>query len=305
MYAQLSNDLKKLNYTQISIIFVRSQILKPKQSSPMKTQISKTELKQLIASGQEKEALNKLMEIVDFQNADTQQFIFILSNRFKKLQKELLVGNISSENAAVRSADINYDLLNLIDQISFDPPKKITPVQPTLKEIAPQKKEFPKVPAKKAPSTKVISIAALGLILLAALFYFTNQMFNSEPVSYKKNWLGEWSQEKEADGKVMLSGSIYFYRDEYGFKGKSNNVLLTGENNQDSLFNIRFSEKGKKMKGNWISSDVRFFPELEGTFLFELNTEDKKSFTGKYSSRIQKSTLNKNKEFVWNGIKKE
>jgi hypothetical protein len=45
------------------------------------SEISKAELKRLIAVGQEKEALSKLMELAEIQSKETQQLIFILSNR--------------------------------------------------------------------------------------------------------------------------------------------------------------------------------------------------------------------------------
>ncbi len=288
-----------LNYICKALILKKTN----SESIYMKTQaseITKAELKGLIAAGQEKEALGKIMELAEIQSKEIQQYIFILSNRYKKLQKELLIGNVSSENAAVRSADINFDLLNLIDKITFIT-KKENPVQ--LKQI---RNDVFEPKSKTTSFYKFISFAVLTLIILSSLFYFRNQLFSSQAIDYQEFWKGQWQHSREAGENIILSGVTNFYQEGKEWKGRSNSKLNTGDYLNDSLFNFRFSEDGKIIKGNWINinNDLVTSTELKGTFTFELNTEDKKSFKGKYSLREQNPTKNE-KDFVWNGIKKE
>lgn len=271
------------------------------------SEISKAELKRLIAVGQEKEALSKLMELAEIQSKEIQQLIFILSNRYKKLQKELLIGNVSSESAAVRSADINFDLLNLIDNVSFITFKE-TPVE--LNEVRndilePSSNILPQ-PPKPTSFTKYIPYGVLAIILFGSIFYFRNQIFGNPVTNYHKFWNGEWEHSRGAGEDIILPGITSFVLEENELKGNSNSKLNTGDFLNDSLFNFRFSEDGKIVKGNWmnINNDLVSSSELKGTFTFELNAKDNKSFTGKYSMSKQNPSGTE-KEFVWNGVKKE
>jgi hypothetical protein len=218
-----------------------------------------------------------------------------------------LIGNVSSESAAVRSADINFDLLNLIDNVSFINFKE-NPVQ--LKQVRNDILE-PTIsilnPSSKATSlTKLISFAVLVVIIFCSLFYFRNQIFSTQTTSYQEFWLGEWQHSRGAGGSIILPGSTNFYQVGNEWKGNSNSKLNTGDYLNDSLYNFRFSEDGRTLKGNWmnLNRDLVTSSELKGTFTFELNTDDKKSFKGKYSMGEQNPTKNE-KEIVWNGIKKE
>ncbi len=271
------------------------------------SKISKAELKRLIAAGQEKEALSKLMELAEIQSKEIQPLIFILSNRYKKLQKELLIGNVSSESAAVRSADINFDLLNLIDNVSFITFKE-DPVQlkQVRNDILEPTSSILTTFSKTTYLAKIISFVVFTLIIFGSLFYFRNQLFSTETTSYQEFWLGEWQQTRGADGNISLSGITKFYQEGNEWKGISNSKLNTGNYFNDILFNIRLSEDGRIIKGNWKNTNSEFVnsSELKGTFTFELNTNNKKSFKGKYSFGEQNPTNNK-KELIWNGIKKE
>ena len=227
----------------------------------MKQHISKSELTQLIASGHEQKAFNKIIELAEFQNQENQQLIYLLSNRYKKLQKELLIGNISSENAAVRSADINYDLLSLIDQISFTEKEK-----PIAQNIPKIKND---IPTKKLTLlSEMIKPTLVVFALLASFFFLKNQFNTIESTEHQKSWVGEWTQTKVNDEGALTPGLLFFFQEGNQWKGRSTNQLLNGGESTDSLFNIHFLEDGKKLTGNWINSDEKYFPELKGTFTF-------------------------------------
>ena len=263
----------------------------------MKQHTSKSDLTQLIASGHEKEALNKIIALAEFQNQETQQLIYLLSNRYKKLQKKLQIGNISAENAAVRSADINYELLNLIEQISFTVKEK--PISKSIPE--PKHDISTKVSTSLAQMIKPI---LFGLALLASFFFFKNKIFTSETASNQKSWLGLWEHTRIIDQGEETFGSLHFYSEGDQWIGKSDNA----NGSTDSLYDIHFLEEGKKLMGNWINSDFEksIEPdaefELRGTFTFELDANGKNLFKGKYTNSYPKSSP-KYVELNWNGKK--
>jgi len=252
--------------------------------------ITKSKLIKLIASGHEQKALNQLIELAEFQNQETQQLIYLLSNRYKKLQKRLLIGNISSENASIRSADINYDLLNLIDQISFSKKEKSGDQNTSTKG--------------STSLPEMIKPILLVLALLASFFFFKDQIFIPEIASNQKSWLGVWNAEKMDYEKDYIPGKLEFYLEGNQWIGKYNKV----NGSTDSLFNISFLEDGKKLIGNWKNSDYDTSLELDaefelkGNFIFEIDVDDKNTFNGTYSNSYPKNS-NKASNFDWNGKK--
>jgi len=83
----------------------------------MMTNDLRKHLRELIASGEEAEALEKLLELGDAQGEELHELILHSSNRYQNLQRKLLIGNISQEEAGVTMAKITQSLLDIVDEI--------------------------------------------------------------------------------------------------------------------------------------------------------------------------------------------
>ncbi len=83
----------------------------------METNDLRKQLRELIASGEEEEALEKLLALADAQGEEIHELILHSSNRYQKLHRNLLIGNISREEASVAMAKITQSLLDIVDEI--------------------------------------------------------------------------------------------------------------------------------------------------------------------------------------------
>ncbi len=254
---------------------------------------SKDDLTKWIASGREQEAIEAILKVAKYQDRDLQSQIFLTSNRYRKLRKSISLGSISRENASITSSEINQSLLDIIDQIRVE--------EITEKEV---KKQLAREKRKKSLWPLVLSAAGL-LVMVIAIMLIQGRLGTPQistptpepPKHYLQQWAGDWKQTVEIDEEQQIGGKLTFTVDQNEIEGMAYPTYANGSSTQNRLFNIVFSENGRKLKGKWKYEEVLNGPE--GTFEFTLD-QGQQSFSGTYHSAEAPQAI-----FQWTGEKLE
>jgi len=258
----------------------------------------KDELKQLIAQGNNELALEKLMSIAKSQRSDIANMIYSLSAGYTEYQSDLNFGILSEEKTKEFRNELNYRLLNIVDdleEVSSSDNTKEESKEP-VEKTTPTKNKIDENITTTLPKRNVLKwmVPLFGIVLFGFAFKFFQPSTNPEI------WLGVWNHELDIDGSPdqITKGFTKFQQEETELIGDG--ILKYPNNSTMEVILSNIQTHGNTMKGNW-SWPVKHLPKKnpqKGTFEFLLS-EDKKSFTGTYNRIYEKEKTHK-----WVGTKK-
>ncbi|GJM31009.1 MAG: hypothetical protein DHS20C18_00100 [Saprospiraceae bacterium] len=254
----------------------------------MTPDFTKDDLVGWIASGKENQVMEALLTIAKYQQKDVQSLIFLTSNKYRKLRQNMSLGSISRENSSIISAEINQNLLEIIDQVRLE--------EITEKEV---KKQIRREKRQKSLWPLVMSAGFLLAMVVAILFIQGRLGLNKTPApeNYLNSWAGTWEQNVEIGPDTHVDGIVTFEIQENEVVGMSESKFPNGIAVKNRLYNIVFSKNGKVLKGKWKYEEV--LNVTEGNFEVTLG-KDKNNFSGTYFGMD-----NPDEAYKWTGKRKD
>ena len=260
-------------------------------------QLSRSALKQLVAAGQEEQALAWILDHIDDQEKELQTLVILTSNKLKKLQQRMLIGNLPDEKIRMEKAGINHTLLSLIDDLD------IPETSPADQAGSDQYIDTPQLKQQAKPKTRVKSKmlrVVLPVVVLAGLVLGLFSWFGPLGKKAQYRWEGFWELEIEAKDNVILKGTLKLTETGYKITGNATFIHPNGKTFENELYGIQLLENRQLMMGSWKYTDKAIRGvNLRGGFEFRLNKGSKK-FKGKYTLINEE-----NKKYFWNGTRKK
>jgi hypothetical protein len=251
---------------------------------------TKERLKNLIAKSKEDKLIKELLLLAKHQPSDVADQIFSLSAAYNKYTEEISFGTLRGENERVTSNDLSRRMLMVINLLEEEVVEETHPETHT--SPAPLTNSTDTTTGSSPSKDKrLLGISALILLLFGLIFWLTKPNFSDSVSPNIEAWLGTWSQEIEASGELINSGTITFEAVDGSLKGKSEMRHNNGSFTEMGLFNITFDENQNSIQGSWRSEEL----EADGSFKFSLQ-QNQSSFKGFYTIHPDLE-----KSFFWNG----
>ena len=282
----------------------------------MEIESIKIALKQLVANGQNEQALEQLLELSYTQPSEVSDQIYSLSSAYRKHKKDVSFGMLSDEQERQFSNELTRRLLATInvledhpEAVATDPGKESTTGRewPDGEEkekdavVGPERENVRDVTTQQAPKTKKsgkrIALWLIGgfLLLLPAVYWIGTQegfFRNQEPFS-EKVWVGTWRQTIEGTLDLVVTGDLIFEIEDGQLTGTSHNLHYGGVGRKSDLFHITLDEKNRTIKGLWKSRE-----DEDQAGRFEFYFKDPSTFEGHYTLDPDPDS-----RFFWNGTR--
>lgn len=246
----------------------------------MEKQISKENLKLLVAKGKQEEVFDALLPLAAFQDQELNNVIYALVGDYEDFKRKSVAGILSVEDVNLINNNLRLRLLQILDELEITDSKEsvILPSVP----ITSKNTKIPK---------RIIFPAFLLLSLIIFIIFKVQGVMKDSTAPNQSNWIGDWegtiSSEKNQSEPHKIS--ILFELNNESLIGNAVIYARKGGKADLSLSNIEVS--GKFLKGEW-QEDLDTNHPQKGLFEFELSNDPNK-FTGK------SYTKNKQNQSFW------